>query len=144
MLKFYEIEGRFPAYPEEIPQAAVGYIASLETTGSPASQTIHHRTDTPMRARRDTSGQKPRLEDADFAAAAYTAAAAALFRARGERLLSCEDIGGQYGVAIRPVRSAGADGETTPSWVRGLEQQRPVTRYRHWPFRCCSSPESAR
>jgi len=29
MVKFYEIEGRFPAYPEEVPRAAVGYIASL-------------------------------------------------------------------------------------------------------------------
>jgi len=35
MLRFYEIEGRFPAYPEEIPQAAAGYIALLETTGKP-------------------------------------------------------------------------------------------------------------
>jgi hypothetical protein len=93
MLRFYEIEGRFPAYPEEIPQAAVGYIASLETTGKPNvsnDPSPHRCTDTPMRARRDTSGQKPRLGDADFAAAAY---AAALFRARVERLLSREDIG---------------------------------------------------
>ncbi|WP_440072208.1 Tn3 family transposase [Streptosporangium sp. OZ121] len=29
ILKFYEIEGRFPAYPEEIPAAAVQYVASL-------------------------------------------------------------------------------------------------------------------
>jgi hypothetical protein len=29
MLKFYEIEGRFPAYPEEVPAAAVRYLASL-------------------------------------------------------------------------------------------------------------------
>jgi hypothetical protein len=29
ILKFYEIEGRFPAYPEEVPQAAVRYVASL-------------------------------------------------------------------------------------------------------------------
>jgi hypothetical protein len=29
MLKFYEIEGRFPAYPEEVPQVAVAYVASL-------------------------------------------------------------------------------------------------------------------
>ncbi|MBB4936838.1 hypothetical protein FHR32_001143 [Streptosporangium album] len=29
MLKFYEIEGRFPAGPEEIPQVAVAYVASL-------------------------------------------------------------------------------------------------------------------
>ena len=29
MLKFYEIEGRFPAYPEEVPPAAVEYMASL-------------------------------------------------------------------------------------------------------------------
>jgi hypothetical protein len=29
ILKFYEIEGRFPAYPEEVPQAAVEYVASL-------------------------------------------------------------------------------------------------------------------
>jgi Domain of unknown function (DUF4158) len=29
MLKFYEIEGRFPAYPEEVPPASVEYIASL-------------------------------------------------------------------------------------------------------------------
>ncbi|MFI7707351.1 DUF4158 domain-containing protein [Nonomuraea sp. NPDC049480] len=29
ILKFYEIEGRFPAYPEEIPAAAVEYVASL-------------------------------------------------------------------------------------------------------------------
>jgi hypothetical protein len=29
ILKFYEIEGRFPAYPEEIPPAAVEYVASL-------------------------------------------------------------------------------------------------------------------
>jgi hypothetical protein len=29
MLKFYEIEGRFPAYGEEVPPAAVGYLASL-------------------------------------------------------------------------------------------------------------------
>ena len=26
MLKFYEIEGRFPAYREEVPQAAVDYL----------------------------------------------------------------------------------------------------------------------
>ena len=91
MLKFYEIEGRFPAYPEEIPQAAVGYIASLETTGSPASQTIHHRTDTPMRARRDTSGQKPRLDDADFAAAAYAAAAAVRPRPRRYSMPAASD-----------------------------------------------------
>ncbi|MEO3892755.1 DUF4158 domain-containing protein [Nonomuraea sp. B5E05] len=29
MLKFYEIEGRFPAYPEEVPQVAIVYVASL-------------------------------------------------------------------------------------------------------------------
>ncbi|WP_433258936.1 DUF4158 domain-containing protein [Streptosporangium sp. CA-135522] len=29
LLKFYEIEGRFPAYPEEVPPAAVNYVASL-------------------------------------------------------------------------------------------------------------------
>jgi Domain of unknown function (DUF4158) len=29
ILKFYEIEGRFPAYREEVPAAAVGYLASL-------------------------------------------------------------------------------------------------------------------
>ena len=29
MLKFYEIEGRFPAYCEEVPQAAVTYLGSL-------------------------------------------------------------------------------------------------------------------
>ena len=29
MLKFYEIEGRFPAYPQEVPPAAVSYLASL-------------------------------------------------------------------------------------------------------------------
>jgi TnpA family transposase len=29
MLKFYEIEGRFPAYPEEVPAAAVRYLGSL-------------------------------------------------------------------------------------------------------------------
>lgn len=30
MLKFYEIEGRFPAYREEVPQIAVDYLGSLE------------------------------------------------------------------------------------------------------------------
>jgi Domain of unknown function (DUF4158) len=29
MLKFYEIEGRFPAYREEVPQAAMDYLGSL-------------------------------------------------------------------------------------------------------------------
>jgi hypothetical protein len=29
MLKFYEIEGRFPAYPEEVPPAAVRYGLSV-------------------------------------------------------------------------------------------------------------------
>jgi hypothetical protein len=29
MLKFYAIEGRFPAYREEVPQAAVAYLGSL-------------------------------------------------------------------------------------------------------------------
>jgi hypothetical protein len=29
MLKFYEIDGRFPAYPEEVPPAAVRYLGSL-------------------------------------------------------------------------------------------------------------------
>ena len=29
MLKFYEVEGRFPAYPEEVPLAAVSYLGSL-------------------------------------------------------------------------------------------------------------------
>jgi Domain of unknown function (DUF4158) len=29
MLKFYEIEGRFPAYPEEVPPSAVSYLGSL-------------------------------------------------------------------------------------------------------------------
>lgn len=29
MLKFYELEGRFPAYAEEVPPAAVEYVASL-------------------------------------------------------------------------------------------------------------------
>jgi hypothetical protein len=29
MLKFFEIEGRFPAYPEEVPPAAVRYVGSL-------------------------------------------------------------------------------------------------------------------
>ncbi len=29
MLKFYELEGRFPAYPEEVPPAAVRYLGSL-------------------------------------------------------------------------------------------------------------------
>jgi hypothetical protein len=29
MLKFYEIGGRFPAYREEVPQAAVDYLGSL-------------------------------------------------------------------------------------------------------------------
>lgn len=31
MLKFYEIEGRFPACREEVPQAAVAYLGSLVT-----------------------------------------------------------------------------------------------------------------
>jgi hypothetical protein len=29
MLKFYEIEGRFPAYREEVPPAVVRYLGSL-------------------------------------------------------------------------------------------------------------------
>lgn len=29
LLKFYEIEGRFPGYPEEVPVGAVDYVASL-------------------------------------------------------------------------------------------------------------------
>ena len=29
MLEFYEIEGRFLAYREEVPQAAVAYLGSL-------------------------------------------------------------------------------------------------------------------
>lgn len=29
LLKFYEIEGRFPAYPEEVPPVAVEYVAAL-------------------------------------------------------------------------------------------------------------------
>ncbi|MDQ2876462.1 MAG: hypothetical protein M3Y33_17350 [Actinomycetota bacterium] len=29
ILKFYGIEGRFPAYAEEVPQAAVRHVASL-------------------------------------------------------------------------------------------------------------------
>ena len=29
MLKFYVIEGRFPAYPEEVPPPAVRYLGSL-------------------------------------------------------------------------------------------------------------------
>ena len=29
LLKYYELEGRFPAYPEEVPLAAVRYLASL-------------------------------------------------------------------------------------------------------------------
>ena len=29
MLKFYEIEGRFPAYREEVPQGAMDYLGSL-------------------------------------------------------------------------------------------------------------------
>lgn len=29
LLKFFEVEGRFPLYPEEIPAAAVDYVASL-------------------------------------------------------------------------------------------------------------------
>jgi hypothetical protein len=29
MLKFYELEGRLPAYAEEMPSAAVEYLASL-------------------------------------------------------------------------------------------------------------------
>ncbi len=29
LLKFYELEGRFPAYPEELPAAAVAYVAGL-------------------------------------------------------------------------------------------------------------------
>ena len=29
MLKFYEIEGRFPAYPQEVPPAAISYLGSL-------------------------------------------------------------------------------------------------------------------
>jgi len=29
LLKFYEVEGRFPAYPEEVPRVAVDYMASL-------------------------------------------------------------------------------------------------------------------
>jgi hypothetical protein len=33
MLKFYEIEGRFPAYPEEVPPAAVRYLGSLVKVG---------------------------------------------------------------------------------------------------------------
>ncbi len=34
ILQFYEIEGRFPAYPEEIPPAAVEYVASLVKVGA--------------------------------------------------------------------------------------------------------------
>jgi hypothetical protein len=29
VLKFFELEGRFPAYPEEIPAVAVEYVAGL-------------------------------------------------------------------------------------------------------------------
>ncbi|MGH3124568.1 MAG: DUF4158 domain-containing protein, partial [Streptosporangiaceae bacterium] len=35
ILKFYEIEGRFPVYPEEIPQVAVEYVASLVKVDAP-------------------------------------------------------------------------------------------------------------
>ncbi len=33
MLKFCEIEGRFPAYREEVPRAAVDYLGSLVKVG---------------------------------------------------------------------------------------------------------------
>src|SRR5260370_35788004 len=35
MLKFYEIEGRFPAYPEEVPPAAGSYLGSLVKVDPP-------------------------------------------------------------------------------------------------------------
>ena len=34
MRQFYEIEGRFPAYPEEVPRAAADYLAFLVTAAS--------------------------------------------------------------------------------------------------------------
>jgi hypothetical protein len=43
ILKFYELEGRFPAYPEEVPQAAVEYLASLVGSGSPPPGFPHVR-----------------------------------------------------------------------------------------------------
>ena len=37
MLKFYEIEGRFPAYPQEVPPAAISYLGSLVKGGRPST-----------------------------------------------------------------------------------------------------------
>ncbi|MFD8562960.1 DUF4158 domain-containing protein [Streptosporangium canum] len=66
ILKFYEIEGRFPGYPEEIPAAAVQYVASLVEVEPEllAKYSWRSRTIERHRARiRKRFGTRPASED---------------------------------------------------------------------------------
>lgn len=66
ILKFYEIEGRFPAYLEEIPAAAVEYVASLVEVepGLLAKYSWRSRTIERHRAQiRKRFGTRPATED---------------------------------------------------------------------------------
>ncbi|MFF5211026.1 DUF4158 domain-containing protein [Streptosporangium sp. NPDC000396] len=66
LLKFYEIEGRFPAYPEQVPSAAVDYVASLVKVDAAlfARYAWHGRTIKYHRAQiRETFGTRPASEE---------------------------------------------------------------------------------
>ncbi|QYC41893.1 hypothetical protein Nocox_21445 [Nonomuraea coxensis DSM 45129] len=66
ILKFYEIEGQFPVYTEEIPAAAVQYVASLMEVEPELLAKYSWRSRTIERHRaqiRNRSGTHPATED---------------------------------------------------------------------------------
>ncbi|MGH3197895.1 MAG: DUF4158 domain-containing protein [Streptosporangiaceae bacterium] len=67
ILKFYGIEGRFPAYAEEVPPAAVGHVASLVKVDAAlfakyswAGRTIERHPGADPEGVRDASGDRGR------------------------------------------------------------------------------------
>ncbi|WP_281395393.1 DUF4158 domain-containing protein [Streptosporangium sandarakinum] len=75
--KFYEVEGRFPDYPEEIPAAAVEYVASLVEVEPESLAKYSWRSRTIERHRaqiRKRFGTRPATEDDEERLARWLAA----------------------------------------------------------------------
>ena len=89
LLKFYEIEGRFPAYPEEVPGAAVDYLAGLVKV-EPEAFAKYSWTDRQIKRHRaqirEAFGTRPPTEDDEQRWTGWLAAEVCPVETRRERL----------------------------------------------------------
>jgi hypothetical protein len=89
LLKFYEIEGRFPAYPEEVPGAAVDYLAGLMKV-EPEAFAKYSWTDRQIKRHRaqirEAFGTRPPTEDDEQRWTGWLAAEVCPVETRRERL----------------------------------------------------------